>query len=72
MSRVRVKRQDQVTIAAELRARLRIIERDVFEVSEEGGAVVLTPPSIRRGEVHGKGAHMKVIEEPDLLRRGRR
>ena len=71
LSRVRVKRKGQVTIPAEIRARLRISEGDILEAGERGGAIVLTPaPPLEGGEVVGKETHKKVIDELDQLRRG--
>jgi AbrB family looped-hinge helix DNA binding protein len=70
LSRVRVKRKGQVTIPAELRAKLRIDEGDILEAGEREGTIVLTPsPPLEGGEVVGRDVHRKVIEELDELRR---
>lgn len=69
MSRVRVKYKGQVTIPAELRARLRIREGDVLEAAERDGKIVLTPsPPLEGGKVIGREEHKKVIEELDQVR----
>jgi len=70
LSRVRVKHKGQVTIPAELRARLGISEGDILDVGEREGAIVLIPaPPLEGGEVVGKETHKKVIDELDQLRR---
>jgi AbrB family looped-hinge helix DNA binding protein len=70
LSRVRVKHKGQVTIPAELRARLGISEGDVLEAGERDGTIVLTPaPPLEGGKVVGKEEHKKLIEELDQLRR---
>ena len=71
MSRVRVKHKGQVTIPAELRARLGISEGDILEAGERDGKIVFTPsPPLEGGKAIGREEHKKVIGELDRLRRG--